>query len=530
MTSWLVDTFQMEPGWARGIGFFIAVVVVLALISVFVWVLRRIAGTRVMGGRSRQPRVSVMDAAALDARRRLILIRRDNVEHLLLVGGPSDVVVERNIVRGVPVSQAYPRQSSQPPVDVAATSLAPVESAPPQPQPDPAPRAPAQRPAAPAPSAPPPPRRMAPVPPAAPTPPQPAAAPVSAQPTQPMRPSPRAAAPAPRAPAQEAPANDANAKSPTPLHRAGASVAAAGAAVAGLARSGGSVLRGSEQASEAAPRADAPPAPRRTITPPSSGPASTARTAYPQPGDEPKVPDVAPPAPSGNSTPPRPTYVKPPVEPVAARPAATDTPPRDPAATAPEIKTPEPAKDEGAAKPDATVRAPTSSQGTQTGSSSTWPSAPASSWKDKQAPEPASSANSDDAQKPASETKEPETKKPAEPDRSEPPAASQGTPSKASAGDLEDALMAEFNQSRNPAPAAQPAAPDTHETVTEAPAEAEPGTVSTGTEKQSGSADTPSDDATPADGKKDAANAVTMDAIEEEMARLLSEIGGSKSK
>eukprot|EP00873_Tetraselmis_striata_P015746 jgi/Tetstr1/436010/TSEL_024889.t1 len=116
----------MEPGWARGIGFFIAVVVVLALISVFVWVLRRIAGTRVMGGRSRQPRVSVMDAAALDARRRLILIRRDNVEHLLLVGGPSDVVVERNIVRGVPVSQAYPRQSSQPPVDVAAASLAPV--------------------------------------------------------------------------------------------------------------------------------------------------------------------------------------------------------------------------------------------------------------------------------------------------------------------------------------------------------------------------------------------------------------------
>ena len=87
MTSWLVDTFQMEPGWARGIGFFIAVVIVLALISIFVWVLRRIAGTRALGGRSRQPRVAVMDAAALDTRRRLILIRRDNVEHLLLVGG-----------------------------------------------------------------------------------------------------------------------------------------------------------------------------------------------------------------------------------------------------------------------------------------------------------------------------------------------------------------------------------------------------------------------------------------------------------
>ena len=110
MTSWLVDTFQMEPGWARGIGFFIAVIIVLALISIFVWVLRRIATTRALGGRSRQPRIAVMDAAALDTRRRLVLIRRDNVEHLILVGGPSDVVVEQNIVRGVPVSQSYPRQ------------------------------------------------------------------------------------------------------------------------------------------------------------------------------------------------------------------------------------------------------------------------------------------------------------------------------------------------------------------------------------------------------------------------------------
>src|SRR5262249_9517856 len=29
----------------------------------------------------------------------LVLIRRDNVEHLLIIGGPTDVVVEQNIVR-----------------------------------------------------------------------------------------------------------------------------------------------------------------------------------------------------------------------------------------------------------------------------------------------------------------------------------------------------------------------------------------------------------------------------------------------
>ncbi|MCA1299942.1 flagellar biosynthetic protein FliO, partial [Stappia indica] len=125
MRDWLVETFNMEPGWAQGIQFFIAILIVLALISMFVWILRRVAGGRVAGGRSRQPRVAVMDAASLDTRRRLVLIRRDNVEHLLLVGGPSDVVVERNIVRGVPVSQSYPRQQA---ASVAAPVAAGLEA------------------------------------------------------------------------------------------------------------------------------------------------------------------------------------------------------------------------------------------------------------------------------------------------------------------------------------------------------------------------------------------------------------------
>jgi hypothetical protein len=41
----------------------------------------------------------VIDAAAVDGRRRLVLVRRDNVEHLLMIGGPADLVVEPNIVR-----------------------------------------------------------------------------------------------------------------------------------------------------------------------------------------------------------------------------------------------------------------------------------------------------------------------------------------------------------------------------------------------------------------------------------------------
>src|SRR5262249_11824254 len=81
-------------------------VVVIALLAAFFWGLRRFGGERLGAatGRGRQPRRAVIDAATVDGRRRLVLIRRDNVEHLLIIGGPTDVVVEQNIVRGAPAA------------------------------------------------------------------------------------------------------------------------------------------------------------------------------------------------------------------------------------------------------------------------------------------------------------------------------------------------------------------------------------------------------------------------------------------
>jgi len=81
--------------------FVIAFIVVLALIAVAAWAVRRFGGSRLGGGsmRGRQPRLAVIEAANVDARRRLLLIRRDNTEHLLMIGDPTDVVIEPNIVR-----------------------------------------------------------------------------------------------------------------------------------------------------------------------------------------------------------------------------------------------------------------------------------------------------------------------------------------------------------------------------------------------------------------------------------------------
>jgi flagellar protein FliO/FliZ len=43
------------------------------------------------------PRLGVVDHANVDSRRRLVLVRRDNVEHLIMTGGPVDVVIETGI-------------------------------------------------------------------------------------------------------------------------------------------------------------------------------------------------------------------------------------------------------------------------------------------------------------------------------------------------------------------------------------------------------------------------------------------------
>lgn len=84
--------------------FLFAFIAVLALIGVAAWLVRRFANNRLGANtnRGRMPRLAVIDAAAVDGRRRLVLVRRDNVEHLLMIGGPSDIVVEPNIVRAMP--------------------------------------------------------------------------------------------------------------------------------------------------------------------------------------------------------------------------------------------------------------------------------------------------------------------------------------------------------------------------------------------------------------------------------------------
>jgi len=97
----------------QALTFIFAFIAVLALIGVAAWLVRRFASNRLGANtqRGRMPRLAVIDAAAVDGRRRLVLVRRDNVEHLLMIGGPTDIVVEPNIVRAAPSRDQLPQRS-----------------------------------------------------------------------------------------------------------------------------------------------------------------------------------------------------------------------------------------------------------------------------------------------------------------------------------------------------------------------------------------------------------------------------------
>jgi flagellar protein FliO/FliZ len=128
-------TNLLGPNAPLAATFIVAFAVVLVLIGLTAWIFRLIRGRGLgigSGGRGRQPRLAVLDYADVDQRRKLVLIRRDNVEHLLLLGGPTDVVVETAIVRGVPVQASVLREAAQAP--------APAPEPLPAPAPDPAPR------------------------------------------------------------------------------------------------------------------------------------------------------------------------------------------------------------------------------------------------------------------------------------------------------------------------------------------------------------------------------------------------------
>ncbi|MBM3564142.1 MAG: hypothetical protein FJX48_13630 [Alphaproteobacteria bacterium] len=85
---------QLLPALGALVAFLVAAVLVL-------YIFRLLFGRRIRapGGRNRARRLDVVDVFDLDRERQLVIVRRDNTEHLLLIGGPNDVLVEATISR-----------------------------------------------------------------------------------------------------------------------------------------------------------------------------------------------------------------------------------------------------------------------------------------------------------------------------------------------------------------------------------------------------------------------------------------------
>src|SRR5580658_6467386 len=101
-------------------GFLAACGIAALIVLVILYRLAFAHRLRVPGGRTRQPRLGLVDAFSLDGQRQLVLVRRDNVEHLIMIGGPNDVLVESQINRALAAS----RENNSAPVAQASLAQA----------------------------------------------------------------------------------------------------------------------------------------------------------------------------------------------------------------------------------------------------------------------------------------------------------------------------------------------------------------------------------------------------------------------
>ena len=83
--------------------FAMALLFVLAPILILAYGAKRfglMARVTVNSGKTKDKRLDIVEILPVDARRKLMLIRRDDVEHLIMLGNERDIVIEQNIETG----------------------------------------------------------------------------------------------------------------------------------------------------------------------------------------------------------------------------------------------------------------------------------------------------------------------------------------------------------------------------------------------------------------------------------------------
>jgi flagellar protein FliO/FliZ len=95
--------------------FLLALLFILALIGALAWLARRFGlGGRLLANRAGQRRLAIAEVLPLDSRRKLVLLRRDSREHLVLLGPTTDLLLESGIAAPNGTTAATPGSGAGP--------------------------------------------------------------------------------------------------------------------------------------------------------------------------------------------------------------------------------------------------------------------------------------------------------------------------------------------------------------------------------------------------------------------------------
>lgn len=94
--DWLMDTFFNTQNQTIFTAILLTSCAILVVLAAF-WFLKKRGLINIQHLKSKQARMKIVEVIAIDTKRRLVLVSRDNQEHLILIGGNNDLIVENNI-------------------------------------------------------------------------------------------------------------------------------------------------------------------------------------------------------------------------------------------------------------------------------------------------------------------------------------------------------------------------------------------------------------------------------------------------
>lgn len=95
----------------------IALAIVIILIVLAVWLVKVVGDATRGVGRGRNRRLLIIDSIAIDNKRQAVIIRRDEVEHLIVIGGANDLLIEAGFQAPAMTAQ---RPRRVPPIEPAS--------------------------------------------------------------------------------------------------------------------------------------------------------------------------------------------------------------------------------------------------------------------------------------------------------------------------------------------------------------------------------------------------------------------------